>query len=72
MNMVTKEVSYNFILGENRKSIGRNSSEDNSKVRQGTETLLILGREDPLEKGMVTHSSIFAWRITWTEELCGL
>ena len=39
MNMVTKEVSYNFILGENRKSIGRNSSEDNSKVRQGTETL---------------------------------
>ena len=27
-----------------------------------------LGREDPLEKGMATHSSIFAWRITWTEE----
>ena len=28
-----------------------------------------LSREDPLEKGMVTHSSIFAWRIPWTEEL---
>ena len=28
-----------------------------------------LGLEDPLEKGMATHSSIFAWRITWTEEL---
>ena len=28
-----------------------------------------LGREDPLEKGMATHSSIFAWRISWTEEL---
>ena len=27
-----------------------------------------LGREDPLEKGMVTHSSILAWRIPWTEE----
>ena len=27
-----------------------------------------LGQEDPLEKGMVTHSSILAWRITWTEE----
>ena len=27
-----------------------------------------LGQEDPLEKGMATHSSIFAWRITWTEE----
>ena len=27
-----------------------------------------LGQEDPLEKGMATHSSIFAWRIPWTEE----
>ena len=27
-----------------------------------------LGWEDPLEKGMVTHFSIFAWRISWTEE----
>ena len=24
--------------------------------------------EDPLEKGMTTHSSILAWRIPWTEE----
>ena len=27
-----------------------------------------LGREDPLEKGMATHSSILAWRIAWTKE----
>ena len=27
-----------------------------------------LGREDPLEKKMATHSSILAWRIPWTEE----
>ena len=27
-----------------------------------------LGREDPLEKGMATHSSILVWRIPWTEE----
>jgi len=27
-----------------------------------------LGPEDPLEKGMATHSSILAWRIPWTEE----
>ena len=27
-----------------------------------------LGGEDPLEKGMATHSSILAWRITWREE----
>jgi len=26
------------------------------------------GQEDPLEEGMTTHSSILAWRISWTEE----
>ena len=31
-----------------------------------------LGWEDPLEKGMVTHSSILAWRTPWTEEPGGL
>ena len=31
-----------------------------------------LGQEDPLEKGMVTHSSILAWRIPRTEEPGGL
>ena len=31
-----------------------------------------LGREDALEVGMATHSSIFAWRIPWTEEPGGL
>ena len=28
-----------------------------------------LGQEDPLEKGIATHSSILAWRIPWTEKL---
>ena len=27
-----------------------------------------LGQEDPLEKGMATHSSILIWRIPWTQE----
>ena len=27
-----------------------------------------LGQEDPLQKGMATYSSIFAWKIPWTEE----
>ena len=31
-----------------------------------------LGWEDPLEKEMATHSSILAWRISWTEEPGGL
>jgi len=31
-----------------------------------------LGREDPVNKEMATHSSILAWRIPWTEESGGL
>ena len=31
-----------------------------------------LGREDPLEKEMATHSSILAWEIPWMEEPGGL
>ena len=34
--------------------------------------VLSVGREDPLEKDMATHSSILAWRIPWMEELGGL
>ena len=30
-----------------------------------------LGQEDPLEKGMATHSSILAWKIPWTEVPAG-
>ena len=39
----------------------------NSPARQETR-VQSPGQEDPLEKGMATHSSIFAWRIPWTEE----
>ena len=31
-----------------------------------------LGLEDPLEEGVATHSSVLAWRISWTEEPGGL
>ena len=34
------------------------------KMRVGT-----LGREDSLEEGIATHSSVLVWRIPWTEEL---
>ena len=34
--------------------------------------VLSLHQEDPLEKGMATHSSILAWKIPWTEEPGGL
>ena len=37
------------------------------------ETLVqALGQEDPLEKGLTTHSNILAWRKLWTEESGGL
>ena len=47
-----------------------------SLITQSVENLLVmqetqvrfLGREDPLEKKMATHSRIFAWRIPWTKE----
>jgi len=32
---------------------------------------LSLGREDPLEKGIASHSSILAWRTPWTRSLVG-
>ena len=39
----------------------------NPPARQETR-IRSLGREDPLEEDMTTHSSILAWRIPWTEE----
>ena len=39
-------------------------------MQEAEETqVLFLGWQDPLEKGMATHSSILAWRIPWAEEL---
>ena len=40
---------------------------ENLPAMQETE-VRSLDWEDPLEKGMATHSSILAWRIPWTEE----
>ena len=39
----------------------------NLPAMQGT-CVQSLGREDPLEKEMATHSSTLAWKIPWTEE----
>ena len=42
----------------------------NSPAMQETQETRIqsLGQEDPLEEEMATHSSILAWKISWTEE----
>ena len=47
------------------KKLSANAGDTETQVR-------FLGREDPLEKGMATHSSILAWKIPWTEEPGGL
>ena len=44
----------------------------NLPVMRETQAQSSLGREDPLEKGMATHSNILAWRIPWTKEPGGL
>ena len=42
-------------------------------IQETQETqVLSLGQEEPLEEEMATHSSVFAWRIPWTEEPGGL
>ena len=47
-----------------------NSSSSDGKVPgyNAGDQVQSLGREDPLEKEMATHSSILAWKIPWTEE----
>ena len=43
--------------------------QEDSEVAQTVKTpLRSLGREDPLDKEMATHSSILAWKIPWKEE----
>ena len=46
----------------------------NPPAMQETQEMWVrsLGREDPLEGGMATHSNILTWRIPWTEEPGGL
>ena len=45
-----------------------------AKQEMGIRSLAVpsLSQEDPLEEGMITHSSILAWRIPWIEEPDGL
>ena len=60
---------YNIDLRVGQFLIGFPGSSEvmNLSVMQQTQ-VQSLGQEDPLEKGMATHSSILAWRILWTEE----
>ena len=58
-------LAFIFFMGFSDGSLGKNSP-----ANAGDEGL-IPAQEDPLEKEMATHSSIFAWEILWTETLVG-
>ena len=47
-------------------------SDGKESASNAGDLVLIPGQEDPLEKGIATHSSILAQRILWTEETVGL
>ena len=49
---------------------GGSDGKESTAVQQTWDCFL--GQEDPLEKGMATHSSMLAWEIPWTEEPGGL
>ena len=65
-----KKKNFYFILW-GRGGFPGDSAVKNPLTMQETQ-VRSLGQEDPLEEGMATHSSIFAWRIPWTEEPGGL
>ena len=47
---------------------GTSGKEPACQCRRLRDTVSVPGWDDPLEKGMATHSSILAWRISWTKE----
>ena len=59
------EVEYSKTLGFPRSSMVKNTS---ANVGEARDMGSILGQENPLEKELATHSSIFSWKIQWTEE----
>ena len=61
---------YGKILSNKRASLVAHRVKSPSTMQETG--VQCLGREDPLEKEMATHSSIPAWRIPWTEEAYGL
>ena len=66
----TEEICIAWVTNNHEGFPGGSNSKESTSV-QGAQ-VQYLGQEDPLEKGMVTHSSTLAWEIPWTEETGGL
>jgi len=73
--MESQELDTTWRLNHHGLNLGfsRGSAVKNPPAMQDKQERQVrsLGQEDPLEKGMATHSSILAWRIPWTEDLAG-
>ena len=64
-----KSCNTSFTMSYFHRSLGFPDGSDGKESAYNAGDLgSIPGWEDPLGKGMVTHSSILAWRILWTEE----
>ena len=61
----TPRVQFSFIMVVVIKNLP-------ARARNRRDSGVILGWEDPLEKGVTNHSNILAWRIPWTDEPWGL
>ena len=69
----SSSVSFSMRLSHSRGVPGGSAVKNLPAVQETQEMRAqSLGREDPLEEGMATHSSTLAWRIPWTEEPGGL
>ena len=66
----TQQTKLNSTLIESRASLVTEMVKNMPAVQETG--VQFLGQEDPLEKGMATHSSVLAWRISETEEPGGL
>ena len=78
LNHLSKIQEQKWIIGEqfveglpDREASLEAQTVKTPPAAQGTQ-VPSLGREDPLEEGMATHSSILVWRVPWTEEPGGL
>ena len=65
-------LQVDFLLSESPGKPRKNGRDDLICKAEIETWIGSLGQEDPLEKGLATHSNILAWRIPWTEEPGGL
>ena len=72
LNIVPNKITVVSVPTAIRASLPGSPKESKSLPAMQKTQVQSLGQEDPLEKGMATHSSILDWRIPWAAEPGGL